>query len=531
MLHRYCLLLVPMFLFGCNKKEKVTIAEQITPKDTIKVVPLSFPEAVAIDSSYFANSSDAVKQFYKNNLYRTVWTIEKDRKALTESIKNSELDGLNPEDYNIKTFTEQENNHKSLPEKDLIANDILHTEIFYKLAGHLYNGKIEPTKLYSDWDMYSKEIDLSHKLQYALKNHTIQESLDSLKPNHIVYLRLKDALHKIESMPNDNLKNIAVKDKLVPNDTNASVIDIKKRLAYWGDYKKPDSLTKIYDDKTQTAVKKFQKRHGLTPDGVIGKGTVAAMNFSKAQRKKQIIANLERWRWFPRDMGESYVIINIPDFNLYLVDHNDTIQNHRVVVGRAKRRTPVLSSKFSNLVINPTWTVPPTILKEDLTPSASRNLNYFAATGITIYDMKGNVVSPDNWNANKSNNYRYVQKPGSNNSLGLIKFNFSNKHLVYLHDTNHRDYFKLNNRALSSGCIRVEDPFKLSGFILEKEESNWSKERVDKMIASNKTQSIVLKKPTFVHQLYWTAWMDKDGLEFRNDIYDLDFELYQKLRD
>lgn len=530
MLHRYYLLLVPMFLFGC-KKEKAVIAEQIIQKDTIKVTPLAFPEAIAIDTAYFADYPEEVKQFYKNNLYKTVWTIEKDRKALTAAIKNSEFDGLNPNDYSIGSIEKQEAGHKTLSEKELITNDILQTAVFYKLANHLYNGKVVPTKLYSDWDLYPKEINLNAKLQNALKHHTIEESLDSLKPDHIVYKRLKDALQKIENMPKDNVKDIVVSDKIVLNDTNAAMVTIKKRLAYWGDYKKEDSLTSVYDEKTAGAVKKFQKRHGLTADGVIGKGTVSALNFSKATRKKQIIANLERWRWFPRDLGESYVIINIPDFNLYVVKDNDTVQNHRVVVGRAKRRTPVLSSRFSNLIINPTWTVPPTILKEDLTPSASKNRNYFANTGITIYDMKGNVVSPGDWNANKSNNYRYVQKPGSNNSLGLIKFNFSNKHLVYLHDTNHRDYFKLNNRALSSGCIRVEDPFKLSGYILDNEENNWTKEKVDKMIATNKTQSIVLKKPTFVHQLYWTAWMDKDGLVFRNDIYDLDLELYSKLRD
>jgi murein L,D-transpeptidase YcbB/YkuD len=137
---------------------------------------------------------------------------------------------------------------------------------------------------------------------------------------------------------------------------------------------------------------------------------------------------------------------------------------------------------------------------------------------------------PEDWDPEKADHYRYVQGPGMNNSLGLVKFNFRNSFSVYLHDTNHRELFRKGYRALSSGCVRVEDPLKLAGYVLEKEENEWTKEKLDEMIALGETKNVGLKKGTHVHQLYWTAWMDQGGLQFRNDVYNLDKILYKKLR-
>ena len=171
------------------------------------------------------------------------------------------------------------------------------------------------------------------------------------------------------------------------------LIYLKKRLAYWYDMKKPDSLTNIYDETTFNALKNFQSRHGLAPDGVIGKGTIASLNFTKQKRKEQIIANMERWRWYPREFEKEYLIINIPDYSLQVVKKKDTVKTHRIIVGKASRSTPILSSKLSYVVFNPTWTVPPTILKEDVIPAATKNRGYFASKNITIYSGS-TIVSP-----------------------------------------------------------------------------------------------------------------------------------------
>ena len=299
---------------------------------------------------------------------------------------------------------------------------------------------------------------------------------------------------------------------------------------FWRDLVAPDTITSIYDKPTFIAVKKFQERHGLSPDGVIGKGTVDALNFTREQRQQQIIANLERWRWYPRDMGDHYIIINIPGYVLRVVKDNDTVERKRIVVGKAKRKTPILSSTFNNIVFNPTWTVPPTILREDLTPSATADRNYFANNNIAIYDNKGNPVSSEDWKPQRAKSYRYVQTPGDHNSLGNVKFNFPNHYTVYLHDTNHRNYFGRTYRSLSSGCVRVEDPLPLAQYMLN-DSIHWSLEKIYEVIESKKTMTINLKQKIRLHQFYWTAWMDEYGdLKFREDIYDLDAALYKSLR-
>ena len=273
------------------------------------------------------------------------------------------------------------------------------------------------------------------------------------------------------------------------------IVQIKKHLIYWKDFKNRDSIiTPIYDKYTVQAIKRFQKRHGLSPDGVIGQGTLKALNITQNERREQIYANLERWRWFPDDFGDEYLLINLPDYKLSYVLNNDTIAERRIVVGKPSRETPILSSKISNFVFNPTWTVPPTIIKEDLTPSALKNRNYFNRNRISIYDSKGQLVSPENWNSSKAKSYRYVQIPGYDNSLGLVKFNFPNRHSVYLHDTNHRDYFVREYRALSSGCVRIENPLQLSETILKKEdEKKWNKSEIDTIINRKTTRYIPLK--------------------------------------
>jgi murein L,D-transpeptidase YcbB/YkuD len=297
---------------------------------------------------------------------------------------------------------------------------------------------------------------------------------------------------------------------------------------YWKDMKSRDSLSAIYDSETNEAIKKFQFRHGLAADGVIGKGTVDALNFSKQKRKEQILANLERWKWFPKEMGDEYILVNIPDYKLIFVKDKDTMRTHKVIVGRDKRPTPVLSSRLSNVILNPTWTVPPTILREDVIPSIIRNRNYLAQTNIKVFDSNGNEVAANNWKLSSAKGYRYVQTPGTFNSLGMVKFSFPNRFSIYLHDTNHRDFFGKQKRSLSSGCVRVQNPLELAEYLLG-DKSNWNTRKIAEILQSKKTKNIKIKNEVDIHILYWTAWSEKHTLIFRDDIYNLDAELYQKL--
>ncbi|HMI07792.1 MAG TPA: L,D-transpeptidase family protein [Flavobacterium sp.] len=489
-------------------------------------------KSIVFDSVTVTKKKDAVlTTFYRMHEFGTVWNKPEIRKKLTQLLIDSEEEGLNPEDYNVGKIQKLEQKANSLSDKEMVNYDILLTVSAQKYLWHLGNGKLNPKNLYRDWDLKPNKIDVNLLLSSGIHGDSLAKVMESVKPSHPIYKYLRLALQKIDSLPKDTIKTIAFKDKIYRNDTSNSIITIKKRLMFWKDMPQQDSLTKIYDKATFTAMKKFQLRHGLASDGVIGKGTIDALNFTRIKRRQQVVANLERWRWYPRNFGSHYIIVNIPGYYLRIIKDKDTIERKRVVVGKSERKTPILSSTFSNIVFNPTWTVPPTILKEDLLPAATASRAYFAAKEITIYNYKGDTVKPENWKPEKYKGYRYVQTPGYLNSLGVVKFNFPNHYSVYLHDTNHRNYFGKNYRSLSSGCVRVEDPLPMAQYMLD-DSIHWSREKIDELIATKKTTSINLKQKIRLHQLYWTAWMEKNGdLEFRDDIYNLDEDLYKKLRD
>ena len=485
-----------------------------------------------IESTLLEGEPEAIQSFYKANRFNTVWTKATDRKALHLAIQEATQDGLLPTDYNIKTLLEFENN-KTITEEECITYDIELSKSFRKLASHLFKGKLKPYNVYHDWALPSKSIDANKLLTNALADHSVPETLNKCRPKHKTYASLRKSLKFLNSLSGEGYYNDLPKNTVIKlKDSGAVVINLKSRLVFWKDLSSENSKGNIYDRQTMHAVKKFQKRHGIYPNGVVSGSTVAALNISLKKRKQQIIANLERWRWFAYDFGPKALLINIPEFQMAVVENGkDTVQMYKVVVGKPARRSPILHAVLNNLVINPTWTVPPTILKEDLTPSATEDRSYFVSHNMKIYKYRDTIeTTPEDWDPEKADHYRYVQGPGINNSLGLVKFNFKNSFSVYLHDTNHRELFSKGYRALSSGCVRVQEPLKLAGYVMDKEEAGWTKEKLDELIAQGETKNVGLKKETHVHQLYWTAWMDQDGLQFRNDIYNLDAILYKKLR-
>ncbi len=520
-------LVVLCILVGCKKESPKTAP--IVKKKAPAII-LTDERKVEIDTATISVfKSETLKQFYAASENQTVWGNLKKRTFVLSQLEKSDKLGLEPEDYKISQLKKFESKIATLNDKDLAAYDILLTYNFEKYLSHIYKGKLDPKKLYTNWDLDEKTFDVNSVLIKGFNKNKLDSIVENIQPKTQTYKELLKALEIINTFPDDNIKTIESVDKIVLNDTNPALINIKKRLLYWSDMTGKDSLTTIYDKKTFESVKRFQERHGLAADGVIGVGTIRALNYSKEGRKKQIIANLERWRWYTSELAENYFIINIPDYSLNVVESNDTTLVRNVVVGTSKRRTPIITSYLKTVVFNPTWTVPPTILKEDVVPAMKRNRNYLANKNITIYDTSGKVVSPTAWNENKPNNYRYVQSPGYDNSLGLMKILFPNHHSVYLHDTNHRGIFGRNNRSMSSGCVRVENPLELAQHILDVD-GNWPQDRIDTIIASKTTMSFKITKKYALYQWYWTAWSKKNQLIFRADIYDLDSDLYAQLR-
>lgn len=489
-----------------------------------------FASTISIDTILIVKyKSKKLSSFYEKRNNQTIWHSEQRRIAAMNVLKNAATKGLNPEDYSFGILELKEKYIKNLTEKEIIDYDVLLSHGLLKYITHLSKGKLNPKQVYQDWDLPLKDIDEVEILNKAYTNETFESDFDNCEPKSEVYLQLKTALDWVDKLPYDDFRPIYTSKKIRLNDNNNKIVAIKKRLMFWNDLPKNDTITKTYDKIAQSAMKQFQKRHGLFADGVIGVGTIAALNVNKSERREQIVANLERWRWFPETFGAHYTIVNIPDYALRIINDNDTLQTYKIIVGTEKRKSPILTSKLKSVVFCPTWTVPPTIIKEDLVPDATKSRRYFSRMNITIYNYKNEKVSPYEWNPEKANNYRYVQDPGEHNSLGNMKILFNNKFSVYLHDTNHKDGFSRNFRSLSSGCTRVENPLKLAQYVLN-DTINFNDEKVLKIIEARKTITYNIKQDIKHYQLYWTVWFSNKKLIFRDDIYNLDYDLYCRLR-
>ncbi len=519
-----------VFFINCKKGTSDINANTKPTVQTVRITKEG--KKITIDTlliSKFGNKN--LMLFYKKYSLETVWQSKENRKMVLAELAKSNVEGLNPADFAVTKLSEYEKNIKDLDDNELVNYDLLLTNSLQSYINQISKGKLNPRKIYPDWDLKEKEIDVNAILFDAFENNTFAENLEKIKSTQLVYLELKNALRIIDKLPEDKFKpiNLAPKAKIKFDEPNAIIIPIKERLIYWNDLAKNDSLTKNYDKETQQAIKNFQERHGLSPDGIIGQGTITALNINKSVRREQIIANLERWRWFPNDFGKHYTIVNIPDYSLNVVKEGDTVQSYKVIVGKKERRSPVLMSKLSTVVFNPTWTVPPTIIKEDLVPDATKSRSYFAKMHIKIFDYKKREISPNNWTPETANKYDYVQDPGTFNSLGMMKILFPNRFSVYLHDTNHKDGFSRSFRSLSSGCTRTERPLELAEYVLN-DTTHWNAEKIKKTIKDAKTLNIPIKQEILHYQLYFTAWSKKNHLVFRDDVYNLDADLYCRLQ-
>lgn len=519
------------FFISCQEHRFVNTSANAS---VVTVFAFFQEDKIKIDSTLILAYNDTIlKSFYKKKNYEVAWDSKKYRDfVLTEMTKSNE-DGLEPNDYYVQYLNRLETKYDSLSQPELINYDIQLTRSVQKYITHLNKGKADPYQLYDDWDLGRKTIDAGTLLYDCLEKNNFAEILEEQKPQLKTYQKLKLALKKLQELPDMPSESIDPREKFKPNTSSKSIITIKRKLIFWGDLKRKDSaLTKLYDKETQTAIKQFQKRHGLKSDGIIGKGTIEALNYSRNQRMEQVIVNMERLRWLPNDLGKHYILVNLPDYSLTVYKDNDSILSRKVVVGKESRKTPLLSSKLTNIVLNPNWTVPPTILKEDVFPEAIRSKSAFSRKGLHIFDSKNREISASKWKMSDAKRYRYVQNPGKNNSLGYMKINFNNNYAVYLHDTNHRDYFKYDYRALSSGCVRVENPLELAEYLLNDPE-NWSIEKINEVTKEAKqlkTKIINMTEDIYVHFIYTTSWIENDQLQFREDIYCLDADLYSKLR-
>jgi murein L,D-transpeptidase YcbB/YkuD len=371
----------------------------------------------------------------------------------------------------------------------------------------------------------------------TLKDSRIIKNLQLLTPGHREYCNLKKALaeyRQIQEIGGWGSFNTLL-PKLEKGACNSDIPLLRNRLAVTQGYISETIEDKyLFDQSLYEQVIRFQLRNGLVADGVVGKATIEAMNIPVEDRIATIEANLERWRWLSNDLGERYIKVNIANFDLQIIEKDDMVFSTEAIVGLTSRETPVFSSIMTYLVLNPDWTVPPTILNTDIVPSVISNPDYLTEKNLKILRIDGTEVDPSSidWINIVATGfpYRIHQEPGPENALGRVKFMFPNQYSVYIHDTPNHKLFGRSDRSLSSGCIRVNDPMALAAWLM-KDSPAWTPEQIKNVIDLGKERTVNLVKPIQVHIVYLTAWASNDGLVyFRKDIYDRDQPLLAALK-
>lgn len=534
-------LLLVVFIVSCENKETSGIETKNHTREVPEIEALTSAEKIKVllNSKTFSEENPIttgnlklIESFYSERNYEPAWTKQKLREGLFRSISKAPEEGLFFEDYHGQYLEESLSNLSDLNEDEKNNLEILLTANFLKYANHLSSGKLEPKQLYKIWDIESNKPNLINKLKEAISEENVEEIIEALAPTHIIYSGLKKSLEEHRQLLGEEKEIITIeKGKNIKiGDTSSRLRLITKRLEqleYLEDYKK-DS-TNVYHEDLQKVIEVFQKDYGIETDGEIGAKTIEALNLTAEDRYNKILVNLERWRWYPRDLGDHYFIVNIPGFTLNVVENEDTIANHRVMVGTEARKTPVFSDEIEHIVYNPTWTIPPTIKNNDVIPAAKRDNSYLHKKNISVFDSSGKKLVPSEikWDEN-SKKYTYRQESGSTNPLGQVKIIYPNKHLIYLHDTPSQELFKKDTRAQSSGCVRVEDVLELAEYLIDDQEK-YNKKKIDEILISGKTTTIKVNKKVKVHHFYWTAWREENKIQFADDIYKLDNEILQKL--
>jgi murein L,D-transpeptidase YcbB/YkuD len=475
-------------------------------------------------------------QLYQQRDYKPLWTDKNEVQKLLSAIAGTADDGLLPEDYHLSALTVLAASADRSDAAQAARFDLLATDALAQLAIHLHYGKTDPRQFDRNWNI-SAPIAAGDYLK--LVSGVVSQSdpvaaAKDLAPHHWFYGQLKKALAAQRAyLAAGGWGMVEAGETLKPGMSDPRVPALRLRLAVTGEYTgTAPADPNLYDDDLVKAAERFQELHGIDPDGAIGKKTVAELNVTARQRVDQLRINLERARWVLNQLGDEFIVVNISGFHLYVVKGGVPVWDTRVMVGKTYRQTPMFKSNMRTLVLNPTWTVPPTILKNDILPKAARDPSYITSRNMTVVSGGGEIIDPSSidWaEARRRFPYNLVQGPGPDNALGQVKFLFPNEHAVYLHDTPHREGFSRADRAASSGCIRVEHPMDLTYYLLT-DDKDWPRERVEQALEGGKTQNVSLKRTMPVVIMYWTAQLDRNGtMHFYPDLYNRDPPLLRAL--
>jgi murein L,D-transpeptidase YcbB/YkuD len=483
---------------------------------------------VAIDGARVA-ARQLIPEFYERRAYRPAWTRPEQAAALLELIEHSSTHGLDPADYHVSALRRL---LRDPPADAAIVADreLLLTDALIRFAYHLHFGKADPRALYAGWTFTRSlgAIDPVPALEAALAAPRLDAALERYAPQLPAYRNLQQALARLRAIEAaGGWPQLAPGPALKPGMSEPRVRALRQRLIASGDMASDaTSDAEGFDPALEAAVRSFQQRHGLDADGVVSRRMIEALNVRAAHRIGQIRVNLERLRWVAQDLAGDYLIVDIAGFSARLYLDGRLAWTSRTIVGRPYRKTPVFRATMQYMVLNPTWTVPPTILKQDVVPKVAKDPGYLARNHMQVLDADGHAIDPTriDWAHSRKSGlpYQIVQSPGAYNALGQMKFMFPNSHAVYLHDTPSRELFDKAGRAFSSGCIRLERPLELAVLLLGDPE-HWDAPALRAAIESGVTRTLPLKRQVPVMLLYFTAEADANGIaRFNPDLYGRD---------
>jgi L,D-transpeptidase YcbB len=420
--------------------------------------------------------------------------------AVAARLQAADEDGLVAADYPLPDFKLRQD----APSQQWVEADLKFSASVVRYARDARGGRIEPTRLSA---LATPKLELPEAGEVLAKVSLAKDAdaaLAAYNPPHEGYRALKERLAKLRAshpsqpsvrLPKGPILRVGMKDPRVPL--------IRARFNLMN-----DSNETVYDERVASAVAAFQKEKGLPTNGVLNAQTVAALSGpSLAVREAELISNMERWRWLPQDLGQRHIMVNVPEFRLQLKEDGRPVHETRVIVGKENSQTPIFSETMKYLVVNPSWTIPPSIMKKEILPGLAQDPYYAARKGYKVI-RRGNTISVQ-------------QPPGERNALGYVKFMFPNNHAVYLHDTPNRSLFSASKRALSHGCVRVDKPFELADEIFSTD-AKWTGQKLRSLIGKGE-RYLHLSQPLPVHLAYFTLGVDEKGeLKSFNDLYGLD---------
>ena len=468
--------------------------------------------AEASAGSRARSDADRLYYFYGARHFEPLWLSQTDdgivfSKAAEEIVglfEAAHLQGLDPADYLTDGLDPAD--AAGDPEA-LAALEARFSAAILRYANDAHSGRLDPRTVSGYIDIAPKSVDEAQLFAAIAEAADPAAVLMSYHPRHREFLALRDLLARHYAGEIEQLPSVADGKLIRLGMTDLRVPLLRERM---GLTLAEDADPALYDEALAAAVKTFQTDMGLNPDGVVGPATVAALNGANGASRADIVANMERWRWMPEDLGAFNVFVNIPEFRLDVNREGRSVWNTRVIVGTAENQTPVFSDMIRHVVTNPYWNVPSSILRAEIFPQVSRNPNYIASQNMELL-YQGRAVDPwmVDWSRATPSMFRVRQKPGNSNTLGQVKFLFPNSHDVYLHDTNARYLFERSMRALSHGCVRVQDPFGFAEALLQHEPDLTVASLESTLGGSERWFNMDRQVP--VHLAYFTLRVDTDG--------------------